>query len=410
MIPIERPLSVCFVTPEYPMTATAHEGIGGAATHSYTLAHAIAGLGHRVVVVTYSSTARSFTDGAVRVEVLAVRSRRLWKLGRLLPVSWIRRSWGMARALRRLNREHRFDIVSFPDCEGVGFFYAFWPKGHFVIQLFGPATLVERWDKRRVPRVRGWVQGVFERHPVRKASLVICATERFAGIIAREWSLHLRRLRVIRNPLNVDLFQPANGRGEPRGKTVLFVGHLQYLKGLLALAASVPIVVRDHPDVHFVLLGNDTRSGPDGTSMRGLVSDFLHERGVLSHVTFATPVPQTELVSRYQGCSVFVLPSLRDVFPNAVLEAMACGRPCITTHATGVAEIIEDGRSGFLVPPDDPAELGRAISRVLAMTARDRDEIGRRARATVERCCTGLAIAHATVEAYKELLALDRRT
>jgi glycogen synthase len=401
-----RPLSVCFVSPEYPMASTANEGIGGIATHTYTLAHAVADLGHRVVVLAHSPLGRdSFDDGAVHVEVVPLRPPRTWKLGRWVPVGWVRRSWSVARALRHLHRRFRFDVVSFPDGAGEAFFYSFWPQVPFVVQLFGPGSLVQRWDGRRVPRARAWVEGFLERRPIRKATLVISSTKRFADLIAGEWSLRLQRVRIIRNPLNIERFKPASSTAGARGKTVLFVGHLQRLKGLLTLVAAMPGVVRAHPDAQFVLLGNDTNSAPDGTSMRAFVTHILRDGDLLSHVTFATPVPQSELVGWYQGCALFVLPSLSDVYPNAVLEAMACGRPCITTHATGVAEIIEHDHSGFLVRPDDAEELAATISRVLSMSSGEREDIGRRARATVERLCTSGGIGRQTVQAYRETLA-----
>lgn len=400
-----RVLSVCFVSPEYPTVSLANEGIGGIATHTYTLAHAVAHLGHRVVVLAHSPLGRnSFEDGAVHVEALPLGPPRTWKLARWVPMAWVRRSWAVARALRDLHRRYRFDVISFPDGAGEGFFYSFRPQVPFVVQLFGPGSLVQRWDGRHVPWIRSRVEALLERRPVREASLVISSTQRYADIIAAEWSLRLRHVKIIRNPLNVELFRPPNGSAPAPGKTVLFVGHLQRLKGLLTLVAAVPSVVRAHPDAQFVLLGNDTNSAPDRGSMRAHVTRALREHGVLGHVTFATPVPQRELVSRYQGCDVFVLPSLSDVYPNAVLEAMACGRPCITTHATGVAEIIEDGRSGFLVSPDDPEQLAAAISRVLGMTAREREDVGQRARATVATLCTTLGIGRETVEAYEEML------
>ena len=79
---------------------------------------------------------------------------------------------------------------------------------------------------------------------------------------------------------------------------------------------------------------------------------------------------------------VFVLPSLSEGSPNALLEAMACGLPIVATRVGGVPEIAVDGETALLVPPEDPVALARAIDRLLrdrALAAR----LGSAARATV---------------------------
>ena len=79
---------------------------------------------------------------------------------------------------------------------------------------------------------------------------------------------------------------------------------------------------------------------------------------------------------------VFVLPSLSEGSPNALLEAMACGLPIVATRVGGVPEIAVDGETALLVPPEDPVALARAIDRLL----RDRPlaaRLGSAARAAV---------------------------
>ena len=398
-----HPLRVCFVSADYPNVISG--GLGGIGAHTSALAHAIADLGHDVSVLTESAgNAERFVDGGVSVHAIPRGSRRMWKLGRWVPVSWLRRSSAVWRALRQLHGEHPFDVVSFPDGYGEGFRYSFSPLTPFAVQLFGPASFVQRWDKRAVPPVRARFERWMERRPATQASLVIAATRRFADFIAGEWALDPARIRVIRNPLNLARFRPAgtsSGRGEHR---VLFAGHLQRLKGLEALAESIPLVAARHPDVEIQLVGNDTNSAPGGGSMRRFLERTLAQQGMLDRVRFFDPVPQEELVPLYQACTVFVLPSLNDVYPNAVLEAMACGRPCIVTDTVGVAELVAEADAGRVVPPDNPEALAAAISEILAMPALQRDEMGARGRRIVEQACTAPVIAAQTVAAYREVI------
>lgn len=80
------------------------------------------------------------------------------------------------------------------------------------------------------------------------------------------------------------------------------------------------------------------------------------------------------------AADVFVLPSHRDAFPTAILEAMAAGLPVIATRAGGIPEIVEDDLSGLLVPPGSPRDLAEALGRVLGdpALARRLGEAGRR--------------------------------
>ena len=80
---------------------------------------------------------------------------------------------------------------------------------------------------------------------------------------------------------------------------------------------------------------------------------------------------------------VFVLPSLHESSPNALIEAMGIGMPCIASDVGGIVDLIEDGKNGIRVPPQDPTALAAALHRIL--TAPDfASELGKNARATIQ--------------------------
>ena len=140
--------------------------------------------------------------------------------------------------------------------------------------------------------------------------------------------------------------------------------------------------------------------------MRRFLEDMLAPTGALGKVSFLDPVPHSELAARYRACAALVLPSFREAYGNVVIEAMACGRPCIVTSAVGASELIVHEKTGFIVPPDNPEELARAILRLLAMSDIAIDEMGMQARATVERTCAVSVIAAQTIEAYRAAIGL----
>ena len=103
--------------------------------------------------------------------------------------------------------------------------------------------------------------------------------------------------------------------------------------------------------------------------------------GIAGRVVFTGPVREVERF--YLACDLFVFPTLYDPFSNATLEAMACALPVITSRFNGVAELIEEGKSGFVLQnPLDAAEIARAITRL--NEERLRLEMGRGAREAVQ--------------------------
>jgi glycosyltransferase involved in cell wall biosynthesis len=74
---------------------------------------------------------------------------------------------------------------------------------------------------------------------------------------------------------------------------------------------------------------------------------------------------EDDVRSRLAASDLFVLPSRSEAFPNAVLEAMAAGLPIVASGVGGIVELIENDRTGLLVPPDDPAALADRICRLM---------------------------------------------
>jgi glycosyltransferase involved in cell wall biosynthesis len=94
---------------------------------------------------------------------------------------------------------------------------------------------------------------------------------------------------------------------------------------------------------------------------------------------------------------VFVLSSREEGIPNALLEAMAAGRPCVATAVGGTPEVLADGRTGWLVPPADPAALAQALAQALG----DRVEAARRGLAAREETTRRRSIG-AMVRAFED--------
>ena len=82
---------------------------------------------------------------------------------------------------------------------------------------------------------------------------------------------------------------------------------------------------------------------------------------MLGHVTFGSLIPHQEVVNCYHDADIFVNPSYYESLGMSAIEAMACQLPVVATHVGGVAEVVEQGKTGILVAPGDAGALAEAI-------------------------------------------------
>jgi glycosyltransferase involved in cell wall biosynthesis len=169
--------------------------------------------------------------------------------------------------------------------------------------------------------------------------------------------LRARARTLVVNGSGVDLarFQPI----ELPGETVfLLIARLLHAKGIREYCMAASAVRARYPQAQFRLAGWFDDDNPDGIS-RGDLKRWC-DRGGVEYIG-----PLEDVRSALARCRVYVLPSYREGTPRTVLEALAMGRPIITTDAPGCRETVRDGWNGFLVPPRDSAALAQAMERFL---------------------------------------------
>ncbi len=180
------------------------------------------------------------------------------------------------------------------------------------------------------------------------------------------------RVAVVSRPL---ILERSEITDRPPRFCVGFVGALEPWKGVHYLVEAFRRVAGS--DWELLLVGA-TGSRPMARYFREVLSTDARIRMEPADVTAAG---WARIYGRF---SVLVYPSVCDGFGQSVAEAMACGVPVIVTTTTGAADLVEPGRSGFIVPPRDPESIAESLDRL----ARDRDlcrEMGRQGRATVRR-------------------------
>lgn len=181
-----------------------------------------------------------------------------------------------------------------------------------------------------------------------QADAVVVTTTEMADEVAKRYRLERKRIRVIPNYVETERFKPAQ-RSENERLRIAFVGRLDRQKNLRVFVKAV----RDL-DVDVRLIGY----GPQREELEILA------RGSRAHFEFMGNVPNRDLPALLNQSDIFVLPSLYEGHPKALLEAMACGLPSIGTRVPGIQNVIKDGVTGLLCEPKQEA-LTASLNRLL---------------------------------------------
>jgi len=187
------------------------------------------------------------------------------------------------------------------------------------------------------------------------------------------------QIDVLGNGVDTEAFRP-DGSGQwsqPQDMTVLAAGRLDVRKGLTDLIEAMADVVGQFPMANLYIAGEGPLKEYLRTRARELtLSDAVH---FLGHVR-----ERAEMVRLYRRATVFVHAAHYEGLPTVLLEAMACGRPVVSTAVCGALDVVTEGVNGLLVPPRAPKRLAEAICHLLK-DAELRTRLGTAARQTVEK-------------------------
>lgn len=234
-------------------------------------------------------------------------------------------------------------------------------RARCVISMRSVPTAVSREDWS----VYGWIAAQLMRVAYRFADKIIANSEFVASDLSQFLPILKNKLHVIHNPLNIDSIEESSRAtidhpwcavGAP--PIVLGVGSLAVLKDFPTLIRAF-CSVRSKRDCRLVILGE----GPDRTKLEMLICQLGLQRDVYLPGFVSNPY------AWMRRAGVFVSSSLTEGCPNALMQALACGTPVLSTDCPGgSAEILEGGRWGRLVPVGKPQVMAAAILTILAST------------------------------------------
>jgi len=394
----------CLLTQDYPPAR-----LGGIARSTHQLARSLAALGHHVHVLT-KGTDRDrvdFEDSAWVHRLVPVEmDQPVLPDGIRVPKHIWNYAATMLREIKRIGDRRRVDGVYAPlwDCEGLAvlldglfplvtslqtplhFFLKSNPQlesdGWFMSEFGRPMLALEKLLLQRSSGFRA------------NSSAIVTDIEDTYGV-----SLPPQRLTVAPHGLEDWSGLPAEPpKALPDGSVrILFVGRLEPRKGIDVLLEVAGNLIPRHERVYFDIVGNDTIAGADGRPHRVVFECDASNAGIRDRVRFHGEVTDEALRGFYRACDIFVAPSRYESFGLVLLEAMMFAKPVIGCRAGGMAEVIEDGKTGLLAEAGDSASL-KACLELLVGDAALRLQMGAAGRKRYEERFTPDRMARSVVD------------
>jgi len=341
--------------------------VGGGETHARLLCREMIRLGADVSVITRRTSPelpkRDTVEGIPVERVPPVASRRLAKYLMLFPVF-----------ARLVARRRDYDVILVSGLRLLGI------PGMLAALLFRKTCILRAascgelsgafiWDSPHVEE-KGCPRWYF-RIMVALRNKLLLKARGFLGISEaigneyRECGVPAEKIAVINNGTDTDLFQPVDKDtrhklrqelGLPDGWMAAYTGKLNQGKGLDFLLEVWEQFASQHPEAHLVLVGS---GGGNFLSQENALRAYVDEHNLSGRVTFTGFVQNVH--AYLQAADIFVFPSENESLSNALIEALACGLPCLASNIGGIPDTVRDDFNGRLLPARSHADWLEAL-------------------------------------------------
>jgi len=238
-----------------------------------------------------------------------------------------------------------------------------------------------------------------ERAHAGRAALIATPSRDLGEFAVKEWGIPRDRIRYAPYPYTpAPAFLEATQRGD--GRTVGFIGRLERRKGIEDLAQAIPRVLGVVPEARFRFIGAIGKHQESGRPYDAWIREKVGPRAA-AQLDFVGRIEPDRIGATLAKLDVVALPSLWENFPNVCLEAMAAGRAIVGSKAGGMREMLDEGRCGMLVSPQNPAALAHAILKLL-QAPEERRRLGDLARQRVLEVYNERVIGELYEEIYGE--------
>ncbi len=363
-------MRIAYISHEFPPDT----GKGGIGTYVSQAAGAMAGLGYDVHVFAGSNfrTASEYAEGYYvhRIKCEDVNEFRN----------------NIVKSFDVENNIVAFDVMESPEINGNALEIK---KKHpgipLIVRLHAPNHLVESLKKKYIPLlaklrfVAGSVRRlkfdlgywkVYNKNEdedyqfTKLANYIAAPSEAMKEWAVKHWNIPANKIEVIPNIflppealLNIPVIE------EAKYKRIIFFGRLNVLKGLVNATIAMKKILKEYPEWQFTIIGDDGPGPNIKWSMGMWMKNKLAE--VIAQVDFKDGLMYEELPGVLAECEIVLLPSLFESFSYTCAEAMAAGKAVVGSNNAGMANLLQNGKSGLLINPYSHKEIIVALKRLI---------------------------------------------
>lgn len=380
-------MKIAFLTPEYPHPEVKHAA--GLGTSIKNLVEALVAQGVQVTILVYGQTRDVvFEEKGIVFHLIADKKYRLGK--------WFCYRKYLQNYTNKVIQKEGIDLIEAPDWTGITAFMRF--KVPLVIRFHGSDTYFCHLEQRH----QKWKNRWFETIAVRRAQAYIAPTKYAGEVSAKLFGLSEQKVKTIHYGLDLTQFQNEKPEYFEKG-LILYIGTIIRKKGVLELPSIFNLVRKQCPEARLVLVGSDSADIQSGSaSTWELVEQQCNEED-RAYVTYLGKIPYNEVQEYMKKANVCVFPTYAETLGMVTIESMAMQKPVVNSSLGWAQELMEDGKSGFLVHPSHHEEYAHRIITLLKEEALCR-EMGVAANTFVTQRFDIQKIVKENIRFYKTIL------
>lgn len=392
-------MNIVFVNPEYPSRSA--QDHGGIATYIYSMANALAHAGNTVHVLAKARTNPDVLAPGVMFHTFDHQPvfRMFPSLDRLTgnDTVWER---GYSYAARNLALEiHRtapVDIVEIAEYNGLAYEFSAPLPFPVVAHFHTPTEIIDYYNQKKVTaRQRRWY--AYEARALKRAQGFRCPSNSLKREVCARYGIPGEQVCVIPHPLATTTFDVIKRNGNrKKAIDILFSGRLERRKGGEILRRDIHRILSLDPRINITFAG-ELDMGEAGSFRNPIERSLTEEQR--HRIWLLGPAKRGDLPVLYRHSDIFLIPSLFENAPYALLEAMAARLPVVGANTSGIAELIRHNDTGLLFNPDDPDGPVSCIKSMID-SPRLAADCAQKAYDYVKRTCEPEAVAQATVSFY----------
>lgn len=406
----EKRLNICYLTNEYYPDIR-----GGIGKFVYILARETAKFGHQVHVITLTRDNIESVNFEENVWVHRIGVNKYPKS--LLEYDTVNDNFNENRMntlyshyeeILKINKKCKVDIVQTPIWDSLGFYALFDSRFNLVVTLHTSMKTIFEGVYHINEEVEFHIK--VEEYLLNKSKFIVSNSK----AIEKQYNQYYNdacegKTFLIPHGLeDMKKFVKNNKKLSDNSDNIeiLFVGRLEYRKGIDIIFECVPYICKKYNNVIFRFCGDNTINMPNfETTYKDY---FLSKYNEFSErVIFEGYISDEELIDRYSNCDIFIAPSRFESFGLIFLEAMIFSKPVIGTNIGGIPEVVENGVSGILIENENSEDLKNALIKLIE-NKDIRESMGKNGRRVYEEKFTAEIMANKFIDYYKNILSCRR--